>query len=885
MTGYSDIPNDCAASRRVDRVARSSGTKKATPVNRHGRTPIHKTQIRNMGERSVRGRKLVQMAENDDSRYDSHHNHAKKPYRRVSKRLRRMDNSKGVGHIDAGPMACSEDEVPPIGEVNVVEVAESSGEDDVEDANNDIMMPSHYDEVSRGSIIYEDDEGMDQSAKHPSQGNVLSLKMAVRSSKSQGSQSPNCSHRPNMRREPDGLQAVRKDGAVENPMNGGTGSNHMFLPVVSPRESRREKTTAPPLDATMNKSTLPRQNGSPHRELGIAQSPLQRQKHSLAIENSRKESRVSFPAPQDVQDGADAEDDREEVETSLFPTTSPTSALMRVEPAETSSHGRGQLASLHEAMTCMTNMMREEFAALQRNFQKAQVQTQTVNTKLRTEVAELRLMVATSDVLKKKNRSDRQEQLDASLVLFEVVFCDSLIQMAVETCTIGHVTTFLQDTSERDYGHRAADAIRVMHFARQRKDTKDRFNSNIGQCYSRFRRGVVLTTLKAAQDNILRTFRSRYDANDKNGDGPTDGTYTDSRRADVKPELPSWAQPGFVRFEHVERSRRGIEEVNQHKTKKKPSDSVKDELSDHAADRLYSLIRSRFHACRDTARLGIFNEFGYIFADWSKTPLDDGAVVVDQDTMKFEWFSEDTSGLNIDLKTVPVLRTRMSTSWRTSDPLIKMSELESENQSILSTFLGRHQEMLLHVTHDVFVLRDKRGKRNEGRSGGSADGMEFEENLGELKQIHRVFNLFDIACRYLASYTGFSQYRSPKHVLSSHPNSLRAVFGIAALLREITAIFVAKSREFGVREGLRSHRNDIGVHSVRIDDLLPPLSKREGPLKRSGIQLTKQAYERLHFTETPADMLQTNSGDRQDQAMFSERNGVFSLHQGENVET
>lgn len=108
------------------------------------------------------------------------------------------------------------------------------------------------------------------------------------------------------------------------------------------------------------------------------------------------------------------------------------------------------------------------FKELERTVEMDAVRNRNSIAKMRSDVAGVGLIMETSERLKKKTRNDRQENIDAALLPFDVVFCDSLIIMVVGKCIVGHIVTFIADRNIRNYPKRAADIMRVFYFARQR---------------------------------------------------------------------------------------------------------------------------------------------------------------------------------------------------------------------------------------------------------------------------------------------------------------------------------------------------------------------------------------------------------------------------------
>lgn len=106
---------------------------------------------------------------------------------------------------------------------------------------------------------------------------------------------------------------------------------------------------------------------------------------------------------------------------------------------------------------------------------------------------------------------------------------------------------------------------------------------------------------------------------------------------------------------------------------------MKDELAGYAAERLYSPIRMRFHSCHDTTRFGIFNEYGYLFAGWTKTHLGDSSVHMGQEVVVLEWFSDGALRLKMRLNMVPDMSMSQSRDESNADHLVQVAQVDEDN--------------------------------------------------------------------------------------------------------------------------------------------------------------------------------------------------------------
>lgn len=76
----------------------------------------------------------------------------------------------------------------------------------------------------------------------------------------------------------------------------------------------------------------------------------------------------------------------------------------------------------------------------------------------------------------------------------------------------------------------------------------------------------------------------------------------------------------------------------------------------------------------------------------------------------------------MDLNMVRNMRARQSADEINADHLVPVAQVDQDNHVTLPRFLVEHQEMPLHVTHEVLLMTEKRGNRKNSGPENDHDG-------------------------------------------------------------------------------------------------------------------------------------------------------------------
>lgn len=501
------------------------------------------------------------------------------------------------------------------------------------------------------------------------------------------------------------------------------------------------------------------------------------------------------------------------------------------------------------------------------------------------EVKELRAI----DSLRKGGRRGREEigkGTEAEVPFFNYVFSEEVSRVVLERCTVQHVMDLItksSDTSLTVAARRAAAAVRILMFAVNLKkgDGRSMYKTELGQQFSEFREGIVLTALNAAKNNIFNLFRQPN----------TTTAYETSCIKTNKPSIPKWLTNNFVTSEDISSARIKLEETSNKNTdlkfsQRSSNDTRYDEdrkLGVAAAHLLYSHVTKTLTSARTTAKICIFDEVGYLFVDWRAL-----GASADQGTLKVSWLNPEATAKYENLDDVPTTMKRYNGEKETGSGDESLTSINRQNKKLLQDMMADCKDMVMRVEHEVCIRKHaKSATEKNGSLGGSrlkienscpesaSDSFRSQESVATTEfektdYLVRDVNLIDIGCRLLSSYTFQAQYASSAPFLSSSSDSLKCVYTVSLFLRRLLEKVI---NSFG-KNGLNEQKllEDINVNGINLKSLLPTPSSQ-----KSGVQ-TKTVHMFQHVFNARSNTQQHRTGRNSDQTLPIQVEGQVSLH-------
>lgn len=355
---------------------------------------------------------------------------------------------------------------------------------------------------------------------------------------------------------------------------------------------------------------------------------------------------------------------------------------------------------------------------------------------LLSEVKELRAI----NSLRKGGRRGREEigkGTEPEVPFFNYVFSEEVSRVVLERCTVQHVmdlitiisdgsqltpaevsppdrqcksgattqTTRFSNTSLTVVARRAAAAVRILMFAVNLKkgDGRSMYKTELGQQFSEFREGIVLTALNAAKNNIFNVFRQ-----------PNTTTAYETSMQGVtciktnKPSIPKWLTNNFVTSEDISSARIKLEETSNKNTdlkftQRSSNDTRYDEdrkLGVAAAHLLYSHVTKTLTSARTTAKICIFDEVGYLFVDWRAL-----GASADQGTLKLSWLNPEATPKYENLDDVPTTMKRYNGEKETVSGDESLTSINRQNKKLLQDMMADCKDMVIRVEHEVCIRK------------------------------------------------------------------------------------------------------------------------------------------------------------------------------------
>lgn len=503
---------------------------------------------------------------------------------------------------------------------------------------------------------------------------------------------------------------------------------------------------------------------------------------------------------------------------------------------------------------------------------------------LRNSVLELTNIVTTvarTMYLKQVAVMPRQKEIHNTLCLLPALFNDEFILRSLSKCIMFSAMQQKKGCQTLQSVRRAGSGLfSILFFSRQPGEkTKEKFASETGRKFSKFKTGVILTSFVDMQKNSYGTFRSNatstfLDTMDNNLDPssvPTDSLST--------PFQPFWLKPGYVLAEHCFAAATKFEKTSvvdtegtqsvadseatygseqiETETKQKGSRSgpiTREEIAIEASCIVYKIITSVLYRARSSSKLELFQSLTYLFSGWSQFKTQ-----VKQDNLKLKWAEtawESPTYMDALPKThvLPEARGRRHNS-------IDAQQVDVDNLKLLEKVIRDHPELVLIVEHDVIV-----------------EGMP--------KAIMFHISMIEVGCKFFSSFLGTESHARAKDALNRDKNSFTLILLLAIGLRRLLeravhdlneAVSVpwsentststngkrGRPKKNPVTEStpsttsLRQYSFEV-INGLSINSLLPAPTKQRDLLQQMILNLSNEEY--LSKSQGDLEMDMTNGG-------------------------
>ena len=214
----------------------------------------------------------------------------------------------------------------------------------------------------------------------------------------------------------------------------------------------------------------------------------------------------------------------------------------------------GSIAVLSKQIRNMETTLLKSVNESRKENKRDILQVQTKLHDMNSDLNSLKALVAVGgDGSKRKGNAGKNTPV---VMFFAEAFNTTVIRRVFERSVVKHIVDVSQGRGVDQYARAMSFAFNVLMFAVTPRagETKEKYKSNTGQCFSLFRRGIVLSALLVAQRNTFSIF-----------DNP-DSVVCGKVFGNVK--KPEWLREGFVQYSHINRARDLQEEIG---TRKKAS--------------------------------------------------------------------------------------------------------------------------------------------------------------------------------------------------------------------------------------------------------------------------------------------------------------------------
>lgn len=512
--------------------------------------------------------------------------------------------------------------------------------------------------------------------------------------------------------------------------------------------------------------------------------------------------------------------------------------------------------------------------------------------KLREHISELTELVTTTAsamFFKQTASQPRGKELQRKLCLLPAVFNDQLMLKILSRVVIGFLVNNVP--SESPYAGIEAMGVQffsTMYFSKKPNETKkEKFTSEVGKFYSKFRYSLLTTSILALQDNSFKTFRAESMLNgvrDPVESNEAEESSTVGVASLSAMTQPFWLRPGYISGDHClqaaeKQEKRGgdetgedsqtggelvshasgdaesldIPESSQSSGKQKGARTGpinRTEIAVEAASMVYKIITAILYRSRLASKTQLFHDVTYLFTGWSQH-----GVSVQQTSLKMEW--ETPKQLDIDyIDNLP--RTKiMHPNARHANIGQEVDKIDFENVTQLEKLISHHQEFSLVVQHSVMVT-------------GTEQTLKYR------------INLIEIVSRLLASYVTLESAAKAKDALCSDKRCFKALIVMATGLRRLMEKAIIDLNASSVAPWSQNHINERkrgrprraststglngytgaqnrkyvfeNVNGMDLEQLLPSRSKQKEILSHMILTMTQEEYETrtLQSTRTGA---------------------------------
>lgn len=542
--------------------------------------------------------------------------------------------------------------------------------------------------------------------------------------------------------------------------------------------------------------------------------------------------------------------------------------------------------------------------------------------KLRDHVSELTSIVtttATAIFIKHAANQPRGKEIQRKLCLLPAFFNDHFMLMVTPRVVIGFfVNNFASGSTYNVIEDKGVEYLSLMYFSMQPNDKRnEKFSSQVGKVYSKFRYSLLTTSLLAMQENSFNTFQRDSDQSTELEPLPTADAQESST---VSPSVSAMRQPfylkaGYITGDHCtsvanKQDKRRVNETedneqtdgdfppqvsgdnestdniesSQSSGKAKVSRNgplTRDEIATEAASMVYRIGTSVFYRSRQCSKLQLFHDVTYLFTGWGQHD-----VTIDQRTLKIHWEKEKTTEISYidDLPRTKLIRP----TERRSDIGQDQDKIDTDNIIHLETLISQHPELSLIVEHNVMV----------------------ENNTCLLR--YRI-NLIEVACRLLASYVTLDSVAKGKEALCTDKRCFKAIVALAIGLRRLMegsindlntkheVLWANNQIKKGKRGGKRGRPRRLcsssqatsrpsgssseykfeNVNGMSLDQLQPAPSKQKELLNHMILNLTMEEFKARSITNNNGSTSLANA--HMNHALLSSRGTRIQADESQSV--
>lgn len=523
------------------------------------------------------------------------------------------------------------------------------------------------------------------------------------------------------------------------------------------------------------------------------------------------------------------------------------------------------------------------------------------NLRMRDDVKFLSSIVtAIAGVVCKKQgvAGPKQKEIQKYLGILPFVFSDNIMVSVLGKCFIGFAIKEAHHGDTPTLENIGIELIRLMLFAKNPSETKkEKYSSELGLKYSKFRHGILLSSILALQKNSFKTFFTKrghemvkladMKSNDSKEDFGKSGEDDQKQGAtgEIYPSIfgtkqiqPPWLEPGYIGVEHCDEAARKAENIRDPDLSRTLSSSfpadnestvgsqsstvsedpakktnagimnrtklpknvqvTPDLIACEAAGIVYRIITNILHKGRDACRIQLFHELLYPFTSWSQLQKD-----VNQKSLKLEW--QKSESVDMGYYNDPPLMGEVSSLDRFNGAHRIIDEIDSLNMRTLEKYLSEHPEMTLVVEHDVVVS-------------------------GRTVALRSYMNIMAVAAKLVSSFCTLENNSTVTDILGIHRSSMTVVTVVSLALRKLIDKSVKEVRErsnipwlnckTGKQKAIKNKKR-VGqslqglsdpsykfpeISGLSIDDLQPAPSKQKDILGPMLLHLKEAEFKAKH---------------------------------------